>query len=1125
MAFQLAEAFVEFNSRGLPGVYSAIDRVGGSFRRAIGLATSFQSKLAAIGIGVSAGAMLKLAADAETAKVKFEVLLGSADKAVKMVAEIDQFAAKTPFGKLEIADATQKLLAFGSAEDKVMGQLRSIGDIAALTGVSIGDLADIYGKAQVQGRIFAEDINQLTGRGIPIIGELAKQFGVAESEVRGLVSSGKVTAENIQQAFTDMTSGAGQFAGGMERLSQTISGRFSTALDNIRLQATAVGTVFNPLSGAVLDFVIDSTEALGTVLGPSLELIGDTIEDVFGDGFGEFSTDTIEETAKELQEFTAFALDQIGGLAETGGPLFDELAGLAGDLAGVLGGFAFDGLGNAGDVFGSIVPAVTSTVQFVRSSLAELDPVFASLQNLISVSVDTAVSVLASLPPALSGLFGSLDRTGEVEFLTGLIDSASQLIEFVSPAVPIVAGFFAAWASGPIVFGAVSSAVATVVSTVGAIMSPLGAAVAGIGFLTASIASSESAMASFEALALTVFPVIGDLMTAAGEISATLLDQVLSLWGGFDSGAGVLQATGDRIGVVADWMTALLDGLGFAARNWQELLIDMATGTGAVLTNIGRNLGEFYEAVKSWISGDGFNFKAVDLFDGFKSSLEELPDLTAAQVEDTTAELDKLYAELGAADAEHLAEQRRRRKEAADKEQADRLAAAEQAVRDAELRKKIDQNPKGDDDKKTKEEPESDNKTNGKSGFSGLEEFAKSVQLAALGVDEKTVEKEQLEEQKKTNTILSTGLGVPLPAAEATVAEPPVPEVPVPVQPPMDHPATFGEIPGFELGTPAEDASSGSGLSPELMAEMERFKAERQNLADSRTQRPVAPNEDDGISRAIAIAQQQAALDAAGLGEVVAMNQGVLQNIIAFAEANQSFSRRTGSDRFQPEVQAPEPVEEFQPAIYRPSRRREAPDADASGRSRREIYLASQGREAPDAVSVEAIAPPPVEVTASTPEPIGVDTLNPPPIDVGLRIPDPEGVSATAEDSARPYRQVQPPAEPSVTGAATEPPQSPSQPFNLDAFRTGLDEAARGLSSFAARLSETLTRSAEPDDVFGRNAQDRAAVGFDAQLQTVAKGLDTLIGLESKSLDQLRTTHNLMSTTGVKVQSMEARLG
>ena len=75
----------------------------------------------------------------------------------------------------------------------------------------VNEIAELYGKARVQGRLFAEDINQLTGRGIPIIQELAKQFGVSDSEVKKLVESGKVGFPNIERSFMDMTSQGGKF--------------------------------------------------------------------------------------------------------------------------------------------------------------------------------------------------------------------------------------------------------------------------------------------------------------------------------------------------------------------------------------------------------------------------------------------------------------------------------------------------------------------------------------------------------------------------------------------------------------------------------------------------------------------------------------------------------------------------------------------------------------------------------------------------------------------------------------------------------------------------------------------------------------------------------------------------
>ena len=208
--------------------------------------------------------MLGLAADAEVLQVKMATLLKSEERAADLVKQINVFAASTPFQKMDIGNAAQMLLAFNVRAEDVMETLKNIGDIAALTGSSIFDLAEIYGKIHVSGRVMADDINQLLGRGIPIIQALAKQFGVADSAVRQLVTDGKVTAEHIRIAFEDMTTGAGQFAGGMEKLSQTTAGQWSTLKDNVAALGVELGSVLLPtvnlLVAAMTSFVKTTTE-------------------------------------------------------------------------------------------------------------------------------------------------------------------------------------------------------------------------------------------------------------------------------------------------------------------------------------------------------------------------------------------------------------------------------------------------------------------------------------------------------------------------------------------------------------------------------------------------------------------------------------------------------------------------------------------------------------------------------------------------------------------------------------------------------------------------------------------------------------------------------------------------
>jgi hypothetical protein len=118
-------------------------------------------------------------------------------------------------------------------------------------------------------------VNQLTGRGIPVIGELAKQFGVNESQVRKLVESGQVGFPQIEKAFISMTSKGHLFYQSMEAQSKTTSGLFSTLKDGFNEVFLALGT---PINDAIRPLV---AEAIGlvTTLAPMAAEAGKRIKD------------------------------------------------------------------------------------------------------------------------------------------------------------------------------------------------------------------------------------------------------------------------------------------------------------------------------------------------------------------------------------------------------------------------------------------------------------------------------------------------------------------------------------------------------------------------------------------------------------------------------------------------------------------------------------------------------------------------------------------------------------------------------------------------------------------------------------------------------------------------------
>lgn len=213
-------------------------------------------------LAASGVAAVKFAGELEQTQIALEVLLKDAEKATQIKDEWTQLASSTPFSTSDIDSAGKKLLAFNIESEKVTDTLRRIGDISAATGSSISEIADIYGKAAVQGRLFAEDINQFQGRGIPVVQALAKVLNVAETEIRGMVTEGKIGFPELEKAFNFMTDEGGQFAGMMDKLSESTLGKFSTTMDNAKLALASFGEVMQPTANALLDFANDFFEGI-----------------------------------------------------------------------------------------------------------------------------------------------------------------------------------------------------------------------------------------------------------------------------------------------------------------------------------------------------------------------------------------------------------------------------------------------------------------------------------------------------------------------------------------------------------------------------------------------------------------------------------------------------------------------------------------------------------------------------------------------------------------------------------------------------------------------------------------------------------------------------------------------
>ena len=198
------------------------------------------------GLGVAA---IKSAADLETMEVSFISLTGGAKQAADMMANLNEFTAKTPFQIEAVAKSARQLIASGSGIEEVNQQLQFLGDIAATSGQPIDEIAAIFSKVNAKGKVELESLNQLAERGIPIFTALAEATGLPADKL----GAGRVSVDQFNEVLQSFSKEGGFAAGAMERLSETASGKFSTALDNLKLAGAGLAEDLLPVVKDLID--------------------------------------------------------------------------------------------------------------------------------------------------------------------------------------------------------------------------------------------------------------------------------------------------------------------------------------------------------------------------------------------------------------------------------------------------------------------------------------------------------------------------------------------------------------------------------------------------------------------------------------------------------------------------------------------------------------------------------------------------------------------------------------------------------------------------------------------------------------------------------------------------------
>ena len=210
-------------------------------------------------------------------EISFGTMLKSKEKANALMAQMADLAAKTPFGLQEVSEGAKRLLAFQVPAEEVTETLRRMGDVASGLGVPMGQLIHVYGQVKAQGKLMTNDLYQFMNAGIPIIAELSKVVGKSETEIKDMVSAGKIGFPEVQAVIKNMTNEGGLFFNLMAEQSKSLGGQISNLGDSFDQMLNEIGKASEGyISGAIkgVSFLVDNYQTLGKVIAGLIATYG-----------------------------------------------------------------------------------------------------------------------------------------------------------------------------------------------------------------------------------------------------------------------------------------------------------------------------------------------------------------------------------------------------------------------------------------------------------------------------------------------------------------------------------------------------------------------------------------------------------------------------------------------------------------------------------------------------------------------------------------------------------------------------------------------------------------------------------------------------------------------------------
>lgn len=202
----------------------------------------------------------EFASSLEYAQIAYSNLFGNTELATEFINVLKDFAAVTPFGFTEAEKAAKRLLAYGIEYKNVMYVMQGVLSASTMTGSAqtIESVSRALGQINTKGRLYNEEMRQLTEAGIPAYEILQEKLGLTQEQLKNLAKN----AVPASVAINALVDGINERFGGVAQVSNlTMQGLFANLKDNLlMISSEAIQPLFNRIKALLVPFVEFVTE-------------------------------------------------------------------------------------------------------------------------------------------------------------------------------------------------------------------------------------------------------------------------------------------------------------------------------------------------------------------------------------------------------------------------------------------------------------------------------------------------------------------------------------------------------------------------------------------------------------------------------------------------------------------------------------------------------------------------------------------------------------------------------------------------------------------------------------------------------------------------------------------------